>query len=91
VAIEERGIEELAKSIDLSFDHYRNTSARMGKRRDASRQRLLSLLQERLVRKALETLFPGDSLDRLLDRMEKRETDPYTIVDAIVRGARFEA
>jgi LAO/AO transport system kinase len=91
VAIEERGIEELAKSIDLSFDHYRNTSARMGKRREAVRQRLLNLLQERLVRKALETLFPGDSLDRLLDRMEKRETDPYTIVDAIVRGARFEA
>jgi len=91
VAIEERGIDELARSIDLSFDHYRNTSARVGKRREAGRQRLMGLLQERLVAKALETLFPSDSLDRLLDRIAKRETDPYTIVDAIVRGARFEA
>jgi LAO/AO transport system kinase len=91
VAIEDRGIKELAESIDLSYEHSRNTPAGIEKKREAGRQRLLNLLQERLVRKAVETLLPDDGLERLLDRIAKRETDPYTIVDAFVRGARFEA
>jgi hypothetical protein len=60
------------------------------KRRDAARQRVMSLLREQLVRKAVETLLPGNDLEALLDRIAQRETDPYTIVEEIVRDARFE-
>jgi len=91
VAIEDRGIDELTESIEVAYEHSRITLTTHARKIAASRQRLLSLLQERLVRKAVDTLLPGDSLDRLLDQIAKRETDPYTIVDAIVRGARFES
>src|SRR5207244_1333724 len=71
VAIEGHGIEELAQSIDRSYDHFQNASERLAMKREAGRQRLLSLLQEQLIGKVVETLFPNDSLDRLLDRIEK--------------------
>jgi LAO/AO transport system kinase len=91
VAIEDRGIEELAESIEVAYEHARNTSITHARKIAASRQRLLNLLQERLVQKAVDTLLPGDILDQMLDQITKRETDPYTIVDAIVRRARFES
>jgi LAO/AO transport system kinase len=90
IATEDRGIDELVASIQQSFEHSKTTSLRMEKRRDAARQRMMNLLRDQLVRKAVETLFPGNDLEALLDRIAQRETDPYTIVEEIVRGARFE-
>lgn len=90
VAIEDRGIEELAESIDRSYDHFQSSAQRLEKKRMAARQRLLNLLQERLVLKAVETVFPNGGIDKLVDQIARRETDPYTIVDNIVRGTRFE-
>jgi LAO/AO transport system kinase len=90
IATEDRGIDELAESIQQSFEHSKTTSLRTEKRRDAARQRLMGLLRDRLVRKAVETVFPGNDVETLVDRIARRETDPYTIVEEIVRGARFE-
>ena len=90
IATEDRGTEELAESIRQSLDHSRSTSRRMEKRRDAARQRLMSLLRDQLVRKTVETVFPGNDLEKIVDRIAQRETDPYTIVEEIVRRTRFE-
>jgi len=91
IATEDRGIEELEEAIQQSSEHAQTSSLRTGRRRDATRQRLLNLLREQLVNKAVETIFPGDAIEILIDRITRRETDPYTIVDGIVRGARFES
>jgi len=89
IATEDQGIEALAESIQQSFEHSKTTSLRSERRRDAARQRLMSLLREQLVRKAIETVFPGSEIEKLVDRIAQRETDPYTIVEEIVRGTRF--
>jgi LAO/AO transport system kinase len=91
IATEDRGIEELAEAIQQSCEHAQASSLRTERRRDAARQRLLNLLREQLVQKAVETVFPGDAIENLIDRIIRRETDPYTIVDGIVHGARFES
>ncbi|HET9129821.1 MAG TPA: methylmalonyl Co-A mutase-associated GTPase MeaB, partial [Terriglobia bacterium] len=91
IATEDRGIEELAEAIQKSADHAQTSSLRTERKRDAARQRLLSLLREMLVHKAVESVFPGDAIERLIDRIISRETDPYTIADGIVRSARFES
>jgi LAO/AO transport system kinase len=91
IATEDRGIEELAEAIQQSGDHAQKSSLRTERRRDAARQRLLNLLREQLVQKAVETVFPGDAIEHLIDRIIRRETDPYTIADGIVRTARFES
>jgi LAO/AO transport system kinase len=90
IATEDHGIEELAESIDKTYAHSQTTSLRTEKRREAARQRLLNLLREQLVQKAVETAFPGNGIEELIDRIARRETDPYTIVDALVRRTRFE-
>ena len=91
IATEDRGIEELAEAIQQSSDHAQTSSLRIERRRDAARQRLLNLLREMLVHKAVETAFPGDAIEHLIDRIIRREIDPYTIADGIVRSARFES
>jgi LAO/AO transport system kinase len=91
IATEDRGIEELAEAIQQSGDHAQKSSLRTERRRDAARQRLLNLLREQLVQKAVETVFPGDAIEHLIDRIIRRETDPFTIADGIVRTARFES
>jgi GTPase len=91
IATEGRGIEELVEAIQQSSEHAQTSSLRTERRRDAARQRLMNLLREQLVHKAVETVFPGDAIENLIDRIIRRETDPYSIADAIVRGARFES
>jgi LAO/AO transport system kinase len=90
VAIEDKGIEELADSIDRSYQHQAD-SHRLEKKRQAARAHLLNLLRERLVSKALATIFPRNSMDLAVDRIARRETDPYTIVEGIVQRTRFES
>jgi LAO/AO transport system kinase len=90
IALEDTGIEELAESIDRSYAYFQTTERQLEKKREAARARLMSLLQERLVRKAIETIFPGNDIDRVIDMVARRETDPYSVVEGIVRGARFE-
>jgi LAO/AO transport system kinase len=91
IATEDRGIEEMAEAIQKSCEHAQDSSLRTERKRDAARQRLLNLLREQLVHKAVETVFPGDAIENLIERIIRREIDPYTIVDGIVRGARFES
>ena len=91
IATENRGIDELAEAIQQSGDHAQTSSLRTERRRNAARQHLLNLLREMLAHKAIETVFPGDAIEHLIDRISRRETDPYTIADGIVRSARFES
>jgi LAO/AO transport system kinase len=91
IATEGSGIEEMAEAIQKSCDHAQGSSLRTERKRGAARQRLLNLLREQLVHKAVETVFPGDAIEKLIERIIRREIDPYTVVDGIVRGARFES
>jgi GTPase len=91
IATEDRGIEELSEAIQQSGDHAQTSSLRTERKRDAARQRLLNLLREMLLHKAVEAAFPGNAIEHLIDQIIRRETDPYTIADRIVRSARFES
>jgi LAO/AO transport system kinase len=91
IATEGSGIEEMAEAIQKSSDHAQGSSLRTERKRGAARQRLLNLLREQLVHKAVATVFPGDAIEKLIERIIRREIDPYTVVDGIVRGARFES
>jgi len=44
---------------------------------------------ERLAGAALRQLFSNGDLDRLVGEIAERKRDPYSVVDAIVAGARF--
>jgi LAO/AO transport system kinase len=81
IATEGRGIEELAEHIHGWYTSRRGNIAMLDKRRQAARQRLLNVIHDRVLEWVLATAFPGNELDEAADRIARRETDPYTIVD----------
>jgi LAO/AO transport system kinase len=90
VATEGRGIDELIETIAQCAAFFQSSSARVEKKREAARQRLITLLEERLVRTAVEQVFPDGKLNKLAEEIANRQQDPYTIVDEVIRKLRFK-
>jgi LAO/AO transport system kinase len=90
VATEGLGIEELADSIERYYSFFRNSAARLERKREATRQRLIALLEERLVKTAVQQVFPNGELNRVVDEIANRQQDPYSVVEEIIRNLRFK-
>jgi LAO/AO transport system kinase len=89
VATENKGINELVDSIEECWKFFQHSTLRAQKKRDGARQRLLTLLEERLVHAALQEVFPNGEINQVVDRIAERQEDPYSIVDKIVRDTQF--
>lgn len=86
VATESKGIDELAKAID-SFSKTRLKSE-MGveRRRAIARWRIIELLREQLLSRALDRNAATETLNRLADEVASRRRDPYSAVEEIIGG-----
>jgi LAO/AO transport system kinase len=89
VATEGAGIEELVTTIDSAYAFFNNSAEKAKKKQDAVRQRLITLLQERLVNTVMQQVFCGNELDAVIEQIANRKQDPYTVVDEIVRNSEF--
>ena len=89
IATNGTGVDELLAEIDRCYDVFQSSTIRIQKKREAARQRLLNLLEERLVKTALEHAFPDGDLARTVEEIADRKTDPYTVVDRIIKTMRF--
>ena len=90
VATEGEGVDELAAAIDKAYAFFESSPQKARKKQDAARQRLITLLQERLVHTAMQRVFADGELERITERITNREQDPYTIVDEIVRNSELK-
>jgi LAO/AO transport system kinase len=90
VATQGEGVDALVDEIDRCHAFFGSSELRARKKRDAARQRLLTQLQERLTAAALQQVFSNGDLDRVVADIAERRQDPYSVVDQIVRGARFQ-
>jgi LAO/AO transport system kinase len=90
VATEGQGIEELVAIIDECFLFLQNSGDRTERKREAARQRLIALLQERLVNIAVQQVFPDGQLNEIVNEIAERRQDPYSVVDEIIRNAQFQ-
>jgi LAO/AO transport system kinase len=84
VATEGRGVEELKKHIDDYVARFSTSEHRLARKKQAAREHLTSLLRERLVQTAMDTAFPGEALDEVLDKIARHEADPHAIVDTLL-------
>ena len=89
VATQGEGITELVEKIDGCQQFFDNSALRAQKKREAARQRLMTQLQERLVNAAVQQVFSNGDLDRIVGEIADRKQDPYSIVEKIVRSAKF--
>ena len=89
VATQGEGIDELVNAIGRCRAFFEQSRIRTRKKHEAARQRLMALLQERLVQAAIQQAFSDKDLDRIVEEIAARRQDPYSIVDRIVRTATF--
>ena len=90
IAMDGTGTDELVAEIDKTYAFFQTGELRIRKKREAARQRLLTLLEERLVKTALERVFPDGRLSQVVEQIANREIDPYSLVERIVKGSHFE-
>src|SRR5262249_40186125 len=76
VATDGTGVDELVDEIAKCYGFFQNSSLRIQKKRETARQRLLTLLEERLVKTALEKAFPDGELNRVVEAIADRKQDP---------------
>lgn len=84
VAIENKGIEELASAIDQCRDAQQKTDATGARRQAIARWRILELLRERLLAQALNGNSASETLDRLAAEVASKQRDPYSAVDELL-------
>ena len=86
VAIENKGIEELASAIDQCREAQQKTDATGARRQAIARWRILELLRERLLAQALSGSSASETLDRLAAEVASKKRDPYSAVDELIQG-----
>jgi LAO/AO transport system kinase len=84
-----KGVEQLAEAIRLFRTH---TAAMLGERRRARAEfRVRELLAHRFVQHVEQRVLAPGEFETLLDEIAARKTDPYSVVDGIVRRALANA
>jgi len=87
-ATEGRGIEDLKTQIDAYAVRFGNSDQNLVRRREAARHQLVGLLRERLLQDALDSAFPGNEFEQVLDRIARHEEDPHATVESMTRAKR---
>ncbi|MGB2717903.1 MAG: methylmalonyl Co-A mutase-associated GTPase MeaB [Vicinamibacterales bacterium] len=84
-ALSGKGVPELLDAVERFRTHTQSKMA--NRRRERAEFRIRELLARRFVESVERDVLEPGELDRILDRIAARETDPYTAVDDIFRRA----
>jgi LAO/AO transport system kinase len=87
VATENKGLEELDAAV-VSYREFQQASkGAHGRRGAVARWRILELLRERLLARALESGAAGERLEALALEVAEKRRDPYSAVDELIAAA----
>ena len=87
VATENSGIDTLAAAIEKFRIHFESSGQREKKHREHWKNRLLGLLESRLLEQVLHGPEGEKKLDRLAAEVSQRKKDPFTAVSELLAGA----
>ncbi|HEV7890097.1 MAG TPA: methylmalonyl Co-A mutase-associated GTPase MeaB [Pyrinomonadaceae bacterium] len=90
VATENRGLEELAAAVESYRDFQRTSTGATGRRGAVARWRILELLRERLLARALEEGGTRERLDALAAEVADKRRDPYSAVEELLAAAELK-
>ncbi len=87
VAVKGEGIAELTQTILEHQAFMQTAEGRRQKGKERSRWVFWELLQEQVTGRVVEKVIGNGTLDRLIERIAARETDPYSAVEEVLRKA----
>ena len=84
VAIENKGLDDLARSIEAARQFQRDAPAAEGRKRSIAKWRILELLRERLVSEALMRNGAAAKLESMAGEVASKRRDPYSAVEELL-------
>jgi LAO/AO transport system kinase len=91
VAIESKGIAELARAIEQTREFQKQTPASTDRKRAVARWRILELLREQLVAETLGVDGASNKLERLASEVAAKQRDPYSAVEELMKARSQES
>jgi len=85
VATENKGIDALAKAITEFRERFATSKQRREKKIEHWKQRLMEMLETRLLERALDGEAGGKLLAELAESVAERRTDPFSAVSEMLR------
>ncbi|HUI50989.1 MAG TPA: methylmalonyl Co-A mutase-associated GTPase MeaB [Terriglobales bacterium] len=89
VATENKGIEELGATVEKFRKHFEDSGQRQEKRIQHWQNRLIEMLESRLLEKVLGGKAGEERLHALAREVAARKKDPFTAVSEILKGAQL--
>jgi LAO/AO transport system kinase len=90
VATENKGLEELAAAVESYRDFLKGSGGGGGRRASVARWRILELLRERLLARALERGGTRERLESLALEVAEKRRDPYSAVEELIAVGTLE-
>src|SRR5215470_10959180 len=87
VATENAGVDTLAAAIEKFRAHFESSGEREKKHREHWKNRLLGLLESRLLEQVLQGAEGERKLDLVAAEVSQRKKDPFTAVSELLAGA----
>ncbi len=87
VATEGTGVEELADAVERFNAYLDQNDLREQKRTERWQERLLDLIRQRALERVLEVAVGKESLARYAGQIARRERDPHSVVEELLRTA----
>ena len=84
IAPENKGIEDLSAAIESYSDFQKQAQSSLDRRKSIAHWRLLELLRERLLAKALGKNGASEKLENLAISVANKERDPYSAIEEIL-------
>ena len=85
VAIENKGISDLAAAISRSREFQQNADGGTERKRAIARWRILELLRERLLADTMNGDSVAQKLDSLAEQVASKQRDPYSAVEELMK------
>jgi LAO/AO transport system kinase len=85
VAIENKGLDDLARAIEETHKFQQHAPAVGNRKKAIAKWRIVELLRERVVSEALAREGAGDELDDLASQVAAKQLDPYSAVERLMK------
>ena len=84
IASKDEGVDELVEALDEHFEFLEDSDELSVRRQDRTRNEIIAMINEQIGRRVAEVVVESDEFDSLVDAVNQRQNDPYTVVNKVL-------
>lgn len=86
IANRDQGTQELVETIGTHIQHLNDSDELAKRRTERTKNEIISMLDEQIGRYVLKNVVSSGEFDKIVDSVNRRETNPYTVVGDLLKG-----